>query len=264
MSEPTVTLDIDRRGVATVTLNRPQVRNAYNDELIDALSAALARLRADAAVRVIVLRGNGQHFQAGADLKWLKSIGALDEARNVAESRRTAGAIRGLTETPQPTIALVHGGCYGGGVGMVAACDIVIASEDARFAITEARWGVMAGIIVPHLNAAMGVRNVRRYALSCEPFDALRAADLGLVHEVCASGALDATAAPIIDQLLLSAPEALAQTKRRALLEAGLVLDEAHFEALVHEHAIRRRSTEAAEGLASFAERRKPAWYPSA
>lgn len=260
---PIVTLSIDGRGVATVTLNRPEVRNAYNGDLIEALTDAMARCSADPAVRMVVLRGNGKHFQAGADLKWLRSIATLDAAQNLAVSRRTANAIRGITEMPKPVIALVHGGCFGGGVGMVAACDIVIASADARFSITETRWGVMAGIIVPHLNAAMGVRNVRRYALTCEIFDAARAAELGLVHEVCAEGGLDEAAAPIIEHLLLAAPEATAQTKMRALLEAGLVLDEARFEALAAEHSARRQSGEAAEGLASFAEKRRPAWYPA-
>lgn len=262
MSEPMVTVNVDTRGVATLALNRPEVRNAYNSDLVAALVDALTRVAEDDAVRIIVLRGNGTHFQAGADLKWLDGIGRLSPEENVEVSRRTATAICSLTEVPKPTIALVHGGCYGGGIGMIAACDVVLASEETRFAITEARWGVMAGIIVPHLNAAMGVRNVRRYALSCEVFDAARAAELGLVHEVCATGALDAAAAPIIDQLLLSAPEALAQTKFRTLEEAGLRLSAEKFEQLVVEHSLKRQTDEAFEGLASFAQKRKPAWYP--
>jgi methylglutaconyl-CoA hydratase len=262
MSEPIVTLTVDTRGVATVALNRPEVRNAYNADLINALIDTVSRAADDDNVRVIVLRGNGSNFQAGADLKWLVSVGKQSPEQNVEVSRRTATAICGLTEVPKPTIALVHGGCYGGGIGMIAACDVVIASEETRFAITEARWGVMAGIIVPHLNAAMGVRNVRRYALSCEVFDAERAAALGLVHEVCPTGGLDDAAAPIIDQFLLSAPDALAQTKVRTLEEAGLRLSPEKFEELVVEHALKRQTDEAVEGLASFAEKRRPAWYP--
>jgi methylglutaconyl-CoA hydratase len=260
----TVLRSVDPRGIGTVTLNRPARNNAYNGDVIQGLIDAFTALATDDTVRVVVLRGNGKHFQAGADLSWLKEIGTLSPEENVAVSRRTAAAIRGLTEFPKPTIALVHGGCFGGGTGMVAACDIVVASRDAVFAITEARWGVMAGIIVPHLNAAIGVREVRRWALTCERFDATQAHALGLVHQLCDEGSLDAAAAPIIDGLLMSAPDALAQTKRRALLEAGLVLDDAHFEALVLEHAAKRQSDEAAEGLASFLEKRAPSWYPDA
>lgn len=258
----TVLCAVDPRGVATVTLNRPERNNAYDDNVIAGLLAAFGRLDADASVRVVVIRGAGRHFQAGADLAWLKRIGGLSPQENLEVSRRTARAIQGLTEFPRPTVALVHGGCFGGGTGIVAAVDVAIASRDAMFSITEARWGVMAGIIVPHLNAAMGVRNVRRYALTCERFGADQAREMGLVHQVCDEGGLDAAAAPVIDGLLMSAPGASRLTKHRALREAGLILDEAHFESLIEEHAAKRRSDEAAEGLASFLEKRPPAWYP--
>jgi methylglutaconyl-CoA hydratase len=258
----TVLCGVDRRGVATVTLNRPERNNAYNGDVIGGLLEAFGRLGDDAAVRVVTIRGNGRHFQAGADLGWLKEIGRLSPEENVVVSRRTASAIRGLTEFPKPTVALVHGGCFGGGTGIVAAADVVIASDDAIFAITEARWGVMAGIIVPHLNAAIGVRNVRRYGLTCERFGAAEAQAMGLVHQVCPEGGLDAAAAPVIDALLMSAPDATAQTKRRALVEAGLVLTDEHFEALIVEHSAKRQTDEAVEGLASFLEKRPPAWYP--
>lgn len=252
----------DDRGVATVTLNRPERNNAYNGEVIEALIAGVEALAVDPAVRVVVIRGNGKHFQAGADLSWLKDMGQLSPLENIEVSRRTASAIQGLTEFPKPTIALIHGGCFGGGTGIAAAADIVIASSDAVFSITEARWGVMAGIIVPHLNAAIGARNVRRYALTCERFGARTAREIGLVHQICSEGGLDEAAAPVIDNLLMSAPEALAQTKRRALIEAGLDLSGAHFTELVEEHALKRQSDEAKEGLASFLEKRPPSWYP--
>ena len=257
-----VLCSVDARGVATVTLNRPERNNAYNSAVIDALIAGVESLAEDPAVRVVVIRGNGKHFQAGADLSWLKEMGQLSPLENIEVSRRTASAIQGLTEFPKPTIALIHGGCFGGGTGIAAAADIVIASEDAIFAITEARWGVMAGIIVPHLNAAMGVRNVRRYGLTCERFGAQAAKEMGLVHQVCPEGGLDEAVAPVLDNLLMSAPDAMAQTKRRALVEAGLVLKDAHFAELVDEHALKRQSDEAKEGLASFLEKRPPSWYP--
>ena len=261
MAEQTVLTDVDARGVATVTLNRPEVNNAYDGDLILGLLEAFTRLGADDRVRVVQIRGNGRHFQAGADLKWVKGNRDLSEAENLQISMNTTNAVRGLNEFPKPTIALVHGGCFGGGVGMVAACDVVIASEDAIFSITEARWGLMAAPIIPQLNARMGLANVRRYALSCERFDARRAQDLGLVDEVCPAGGLDAAAAPIVDAFLMSGPQAIAETKRCALELAGQIVDDALADRLARQHAAKRMTAEAAEGLDSFIERRKPSWY---
>jgi methylglutaconyl-CoA hydratase len=224
---------------------------------------AVVKCSNDDDIRIIIIRGNGKHFQAGADLKWLKEIGELSPKENVDVSRLTASAIRGLTEVMKPTIALVHGGCFGGGTGIVSSCDIVIASEDAMFSITEARWGVMASIIVPQLNAAIGPRNTRRYALTCERFAAKTALDIGLVHQTCPTGDLDSTAAPIIENLLLAAPIATSETKRATLRDAGLIISDDYFEELVNSHAAKRQTDEAMEGLASFAEKRNPSWYPS-
>jgi methylglutaconyl-CoA hydratase len=263
MSEPVVLLDIDTRGVATVTINRPEVNNAYNSEMIQAMIDGVTHCASNDAVRIIVIKGNGQHFQAGADLKWLKEIGKLSPEENLAVSLSTASAIRGLTEIMKPTVALIHGGCFGGGTGIAAACDIVIASEDALFSITETRWGVMASVIIPQLNAAIGPRNTRRYALTCERFDAAKACELGLVHEVCPTGGLDEAAAPVIENLLMAAPIATAQTKRATLKDARLLVSDTYFNELVEMHAAKRQTDEATEGLASFAEKRSPSWYPS-
>ena len=262
MPEPVVLLNLDRRGVATITINRPKVNNAYNGEVIQSMIDAVEKFGQDKNVRVIVIRGNGPHFQAGADLKWLKEIGRLSPEENVAVSLRTAKAIRGLTETLKPTIALIHGGCFGGGTGIAAACDIVIASEDSLFSITEARWGVIATIIIPQLNTSMGTRNTRRYALTCERFNAYIAKELGLVHEICPSGSLDMAVAPIIENLRLAAPGAAAETKKAILKDAGLLLENDYFEELVASHAAKRQTDEALEGLTSFAEQRRPSWYP--
>ncbi len=262
MSEPVVLCRTDGRGVATVTLNRPEVNNAYNAEVVQALLDIFGALAVDRAVRVIVIRGNGRHFQAGADLKWLQEIGRMDAAANLETSRKTATAMRGLNEMTKPTIALVHGACVGGGTGIVASCDVVIAESTATFAITEARWGVAATVIFPQLNTTIGLRQVRRYALTCERFDAQRAQSLGLVHEVCAPGALDATAAPVIDGLLKAAPDSVALSKRSAMLAAGAIISETEFTRIVGEHAAKRASAEAAEGLQSFVEKRDPTWYP--
>lgn len=262
MTESVVLHEVDARGVATVTLNRPSVNNAYNDELINGLLDAFGALAADDRVRLVVVRGNGRHFQAGADLQWIKGVSQQDAQTGLEISRRTALAVRGLNEFPKPTVALIHGACVGGGTGIAAACDVVIASSDAFFAISEARWGLAAQIIFPQLNAAIGARNVRRYALTCERFSAEIARQLGLVHEVCEPGMLDQAAAPVIEGLLMAAPDALIATKQSAMACAGDIVSDTQLDALIAQHAAKRRTPEAQEGLTSFIEKRNPAWYP--
>ncbi len=262
MANAPVEVTVDSRGVATVLLNRPEVNNAYDGDMINALIDAVETARTNDAVRVVVIRGEGRHFQAGADLKWILSVKQGTREHNHQVSRRTALAIRNLNELKKPVVALVHGGCFGGGVGMLCACDIVIASRDAIFSITETRWGLTAAIIVPQLNAAIGARQARRYALSGERFGADKAQTLGLVHEVCEVGELDSAAAPVIDSLLHIAPDALAECKDDILRLGDHAVDDRALEDLITRHAAARQRAEATEGLASFVEKRKPAWYP--
>ena len=235
MSENIVLTSVNDRGIAEVILNRPQRNNAYNGDMIIELIKSFESLYKNNSVRVVLIKGNGKHFQAGADLQWLKEIGNLSQKENIEVSRKTASAIQGLTKFPKPTIALIHGGCFGGGTGIAAAADIVIASEDAIFSISEAKWGVMAGIIIPHLNASIGVRNVRRYALTSERFNASHAKEMGLVHQVCRTGDLENAVKPVIEDLLMCAPDALEATKRRTLIESGLMLSDEKFDELVFE-----------------------------
>jgi len=252
---------LDERGVATVTFNRPEVNNAYNDDLIAGVLGAIDALGNEPSLRVVVLRGAGKHFQAGADLKWIRALAARPPEDNVAASRDTATAVRRLNELPVPTVALVQGGCFGGGTGIVAACDVVIAADNAVFSIAETRWGLMGGIIIPQLADAIGVRQVRRYALTGERFDAMEARRIGLAHQVVPLAELEAAGERVVDSLLQNAPEANAQTKRVALdFARGRMTDET-FTALVAQHAAKRQSAEAAEGLASFAEKRPASWY---
>ncbi|HTP97010.1 MAG TPA: enoyl-CoA hydratase-related protein [Burkholderiales bacterium] len=258
----TVLWDLDARGVATVTLNRPKVNNAYNGDMIAGLHEAMDTLGAKPGLRVVVMRGNGRHFQAGADLEWISAVGRGSADENERASRATAEAVRRLGALPVPTVALVQGGCFGGGTGIVSVCDIVVAADNAVFAITEARWGLMAGIILPQLCQAIGVRNVRRYALTCERFGPDVALRIGFVHEVCKADELDAVGARIVDGLLMNAPGATTSTKLRTLQVAGSFIDDGLFRDLVHEHAVTRMSAEAAEGTASFLEKRPPKWYP--
>ena len=261
MSEGVVLTSVNSRGIAEVILNRPERNNSYNGTMIDELIESFTSLHNNDDVRVVLIRGNGKHFQGGADLEWLKEIGKLNKEENIEVSRKTASAIKGLTEFPKPTIAMIHGGCFGGGTGIAAAADIVVASEDAIFSIAEARWGVMAGIIIPHLNASIGVRNVRRYALTCERFNAHEAKNIGLVHQICKTGELNDAVKSIIESLLMCAPIALEMTKKRALIESGLILSDDKFEELILEHSQKRMTSEATEGLNSFLEKRVASWY---
>jgi methylglutaconyl-CoA hydratase len=252
--------DFDARGVATVTLNRPEVNNAYNGDLIQGLLNALDALAAARALRAVVLKGNGRHFQAGADLKWIDTVRRASPGENVRVSRATADAVQRLNQAPVPTVALVQGGCFGGGTGIVAACDVVVAADNAIFSIAEVRWGLTAAIIIPQLNDAIGVRQLRRYALTGERFGAEEARRIGLVHEVVPLAELEAAGARVVGHLLENGPDALKQTKAHVLASAFADLDEPAFAALVAAHAAKRQSTEAAEGLASFAEKRAARW----
>jgi methylglutaconyl-CoA hydratase len=253
---------VDARGVARVTLNRPEVNNAYNGELIAGLLAALDAIGSVDRLRAVVIAGNGKHFQAGADLKWIDGVRTASMEENVRVSRATAEAVARLNRAPVPTVALVHGGCFGGGTGLVAACDVVIAADNAVFSIAEVRWGLTAAIIVPQLNDAIGVRQMRRYALTSERFDAQEARRIGLVHEVVPAAELAAAGERVVGHILQNGPEAIAETKALTLKTAFGDLSEAAFAKLIEQHAKKRRSAEAAEGLSSFAEKRAAKWMP--
>ncbi|MGB7037265.1 MAG: enoyl-CoA hydratase-related protein [Xanthobacteraceae bacterium] len=255
-----VLLEIDGRGVARVTLNRPDRNNAYDGGLIAALLAALDTLETTPGLRTVVIAGRGKHFQAGADLKWIDAVRTASPADNIRASRDTALAIWRLNRAAVPTIALVQGACFGGGTGLIAACDVVIAAADAVFSIAEVRWGLTAAIIIPQLNDAIGVRQVRRYALTGERFSAAEARRIGLVHETVPADELEAAGARIVAQILQNGPAAIAETKALALESAWAQCDDAGFTRLVESHAAKRQSTEAAEGLASFAEKRAAVW----
>lgn len=258
----TVVTDVTAKGVGVITLDRPHVNNAYDGDMVLELSAAVGEMANDDRVRVVVFKGNGKHFQAGADLAWVRSNRSKTWEENLAISRNTTMAVQGLTTMVKPTVAVVQGGCFGGGVGIVSACDVVIVAEDAMFAITEARWGLMASPIYPQLLSRLGPGRTRRYSLTCERFDGRRAFDIGLADEVCPKSELDATAQTIIDALLQSPPGALAATKASILKYANLYFSAMAVEEMAEPHARIRLSSEAEEGLTSFLEKRPPKWYP--
>jgi methylglutaconyl-CoA hydratase len=253
--------NVDARGVATVTLNRPEVNNAYDGAMIDGLLAALDALGGHKGLRAVVLRGKGKHFQAGADLKWINEIRVQSPQENLRVSHATAEAVQRLNTAPVPTVALVQGGCFGGGTGMIAACDVVLAADNAMFSIAEVRWGLHAAIIIPQLADAIGVRQLRRYALTGERFGPEEAARIGLAHKVVPLAELEREGARIVEHLLANGPEAIAETKAWIMRSTRSDLDETDFSALVESHAKKRQTAEAAEGLASFAEKRAARWH---
>lgn len=264
MNKDLVLLDVSDRGVATATLNRPDVGNAYNEDMLAQLIAGLERLAKDDTVRCLVIRGAGRHFQAGADIKWLGQVAHYPPAQNYAASYATTKAMQLLNEFPKPTIAVVHGACFGGGVGVVCCVDVALATPDAQFGITEIRVGVAPTPISTHMINAIGLRHTRRYALTGERFGPAEAERIGLVHEVVPTAEMEARVAHVIDAIFLGGPTAMATTKRSFLGANGLLLDERQIEMLSHEGWTQRHSHEGHEGTSAFRDKRVPAWYKAA
>jgi methylglutaconyl-CoA hydratase len=260
-AEKLVLVDIDKRGVATVTLNRPEVGNAYNEDLLNVLISGLQQLAADTSVRCLVIRGAGKHFQAGADIRWLNEATDYPPDRNFNASLATTRAMQLLNEFPKPTIALVHGACFGGGCGIVCCVDVALATPAALFGITEIRVGVSPTPISTYMVDTIGLRQTRRYALTGERFGADEAMRIGLVHEVVPADQLEAKLADVLDAIFLGGPEAIALTKRSFLGANGLLLDERQMTLLAHEGWVQRASAEGHEGTLAFREKRKPSWY---
>jgi len=259
--QPSVLASVDARGVATVTLNRPHVNNAYDGAMVEALLEGGRALSADPAVRVIVIKANGKHFQAGADLAWLTAVRDGTPEENLAVSQRTTDAVRVLDACPKPTVALVQGACFGGGTGILAACDVVVASDDAMFSIAEVRWGLHPGPIVPQLAAAIGPRQVRRYAITAERFDAQKAEKMGLVHVVVPRDELESEGDRIVDAIMMNGPSGMAVTKRTLFETQNMYIDDDLAAKLAESHSLQRQTEEASEGLASFHEKRPASWY---
>jgi methylglutaconyl-CoA hydratase len=261
MSDETLLSEIDPRGIATLTLNRPLLANAYDEALLRALTAGMQRLAADTAVRALVIRGAGKHFQAGADINWLNQLSRAGPAANYAASVITVEFSRTLNEFPKPTIAIIHGGCFGGGVGIACCVDVALATPQARFGITEVRVGIAPTPISTFMVGAIGLRQTRRYALTGERFGPEEAARIGLVHEVVPSEQLEARLAEVLDAVLAGAPSAIAATKLSFLGANGLLLDDREVALLAHEGWMQRQSPEGQEGTSAFREKRPPRWY---
>ena len=257
------TLEIERNGgVATVWMNRPDVHNAFNAQLIADLTAACKALDEDLSVRVVVLAGRGKSFSAGADLNWMKAAGAASEADNFADAMRLAGMLRALAGMSKPTIARVHGAALGGGMGLASACDICVASEKAVFATSEVKFGIIPSAISPYVIRAIGERQAYRYFQSAERIGAVRAGEIGLAHEVVAVEALDAKVAEIVAALLQGGPLSQAAAKDLIRGVANRPVDDAVVEDTARRIAQLRATPEAREGLDAFLAKRPAAWMP--
>jgi len=253
---------VERRagGVVWLTLDRPEIHNAFDDRLIVELTADLAQLGEDDAVRVVVLTGAGRSFSAGADLNWMRRTSTYGEAENLADARALARLMQTLNELPKPTVARVNGAALGGGAGLVACCDIVVASERAVFGTTEVRLGLIPAVIGPYVLAAVGPRHARRLMLTGERITATEAARLGLVHEVVPAGQLDEATLRVVDELLKGGPAALAAAKRLIQGLAGRPIEPALIDDTARRIAALRATPEAREGVGAFLEKRAPDW----
>jgi len=254
---------LERTGaLARITLNRPQVHNAFDDALIAALHAALDEVAADDRIRFVLLTGAGKSFSAGADLNWMRGMAASSETENRADSLRLAALMRALDFFPKPTIARVNGAAYGGGVGLVACCDIAIGVDGTKFSLSEVKLGLVPAVISPYVTAAIGARHARRLFISGEVFDAAEAVRIGLLHEAVAADQLDAAVARTLHFLAKGGPIAQREAKQLALRMAGITPTSA--EAADHANAELiarlRVSPEGQQGLAAFLDKRAPAW----
>ena len=255
------TLEIERRGkVATIWMNRPAVFNAFDEQLIDELSAACRALDADRSVRVVVLAGRGRHFSAGADLNWMRRAAGFSEAENLADARRFADMLRALAGMGKPTLARVQGAALGGGTGLTAACDMAIAADDAQFSTSEVKFGIIPAVISPFVLRAIGPRHALRLFQSAERVDAVRALAMGLVGEVVTAEQLDAKVDELVKALISASPNAVRACKKLVLDVAEREINAALIAATVQGIADIRASDEGREGVQSFLQKRKPSW----
>nr|WP_299241799.1 enoyl-CoA hydratase/isomerase family protein [uncultured Halomonas sp.] len=259
-------LAIDERGIAWLTLDRPEVHNAFDDALIRELNAHLDRLHEATErdeVRVVVLASEGKHFSAGADLNWMKRMVDYSVEDNLSDSRELSRLMHRLDTLPCPTLCRVQGAAYGGAVGLAACCDIVVASEAARFCLSEVRIGLSPAVISPYVQRAIGERQLRRYALTAEVIDVSTAQMLGLVHEVTAKDKLDARIESLIDTLLATSPQASQATKALLADVARERDSDTTRERCCQVISELRVSEEGQEGLSAFFDKRPPSWKPT-
>jgi methylglutaconyl-CoA hydratase len=259
------TLDIDlRNGIALVALNRPELHNAFNETLIEELTRVLVALDADASVRAVVLTGHGKSFCAGADLHWMKKMAAYGAAENLADAQALALMLRTLYGLAKPTVACVRGAAFGGGVGLVACCDIAVAAQDAIFSLSEAKLGLIPATISPYVIEAIGARQARRYFLTAERFTAAEAFRIGLVHDIVPEAELDTRINELLGALLVAGPAAQLECKALIRGVAHRPIDADVISGTAGHIAAVRASAEGKEGVAAFLGKRRPAWLDPA
>ncbi|URK19164.1 enoyl-CoA hydratase/isomerase family protein [Thalassospira sp. GO-4] len=252
--------EIAPNGVATITLNRPDIHNAFDDVLIADLTGKIETLDADPLVRVIILTGAGKSFSAGADLNWMKRMAGYSHGENLADSRALAKLMKVLNFASKPTIALVNGAAFGGGVGLAACCDIVIASDRASFCLSEVKLGLIPAVISPYVVEAIGVNQARRYFLSAERFNAETAKQIGLVHEIVAGDELAARGDEMANILLANGPAAMHAAKDLIYAVANKPISDAVIDDTAHRIADQRACDEGREGVGAFLEKRPANW----
>ena len=252
--------DVDPRGIATLTLNRPERHNAFDDALIAELTAALRAVGARADVRVVVLAGAGRSFSAGADLDWMRRSASFSDEANLEDADRLADLLYTLDRLGKPTIAMVQGVAYGGGVGLASCCDIVIAGDRAKFCLSEVRLGLIPSAISPYVINAIGARHARRYFQTAEVIGAERALEIGLVHELVPEAEMPTKLAAILDQILLGAPGAQAAAKDLVFLCEGRAIDAQLAHETARRIALLRKGEEGQAGLNAFLNKTVPPW----
>jgi len=257
-----MSLVVDKKdGVARVTLNRPDVRNAFDDALIASLTKAFDELNRDTTVRVVVLAGNGPAFCAGADLNWMKRMAGYGYDENLRDARALAEMLATLDGIDKPTIARVHGPAFAGGTGLVAACDIAVGTPEAKFCFSEAKLGLSPATISPYVMRAIGARAASRYFLTAEVFDAAEALRIGMLSALVPAAELDAAVDGLVQHLLAGGGEAHARIKDLIRQVAGRPIDDALKADTARRIAEIRASPEGKEGIAAFLEKRKPKWF---
>ncbi|MCW8835090.1 MAG: enoyl-CoA hydratase/isomerase family protein [Rhodospirillales bacterium] len=259
MTENSLITQIEN-GTGWIILNRPDVHNAFDDHLIADLHAAFDAMAADDAVHVVVMRAEGKSFSAGADLNWMKRMAGYSQAENEADSRKLAEMVRALDRLPKPVVGLIQGAAFGGGVGLVAACDIAVCAEEATFSLSEVKLGIIPAVISPYVVAAMGARQARRFFLTGERFGADTARRIGLVHKVVPAAELMTEGKRIVQSLLKNGPLAMAEAKDLIFTVADRPLDDELVEDTARRIARVRASNEGREGITAFLEKRKPEW----
>jgi len=255
-------LDVDDRGVATVTLNRPEVHNAFDDELIGKLTGLFTELQSRSDVRVMILTGQGKSFSSGADITWMRSMADYNEARNYEDALQLAELMATLNNLGKPTVARVNGHAFGGGIGLVACCDIALATTDARFCLSEVRLGLVPAVISPYVIGAIGARHARRFFQTGEAISARKARRIGLIHEVARPGRLDSAVDHQVELLLKGGPGAQRECKElvHTVIGHSITADLALKMRTAEIIAQMRVSEEGQEGLKAFLEKRPPRW----